>query len=160
MIKCPNCNMAVSEFATTCPHCGKAIDKESIEKEIQKQKVQKIEKHQLRKLGKEKYIPLILTIACIIIRIILYMVYMISYDAILSMLDVIVGLLYILRNSTCLIIPLIISILFITKIYTSHKGYIIKNVQMVLSIFVISIGVLSNVISTQLLYDIFLCMLQ
>ena len=54
MIKCPNCNMAVSEFATTCPHCGKAIDKESIEKEIQKQKVQKIEKHQLRKLGKEK----------------------------------------------------------------------------------------------------------
>lgn len=155
MIKCPNCNMAVSEFATTCPHCGKAIDKESIEKEIQKQKVQKIEKHQLRKLGKEKYIPLILTIACIIIRIILYMVYMISYDAILSMLDVIVGLLYILRNSTCLIIPLIISILFITKIYTSHKGYVIKNVQMVLSIFVISIGVLSNVISTQLLYDIF-----
>ena len=35
MIKCPNCNMAVSEFATTCPHCGKTIDKESVTKAVE-----------------------------------------------------------------------------------------------------------------------------
>ena len=39
MIKCPNCNSTVSEFATTCPHCGKSIDKESVAKEMQKQNI-------------------------------------------------------------------------------------------------------------------------
>ena len=36
MMNCPNCNSTVSEFATTCPHCGKSIDKESVAKEMQK----------------------------------------------------------------------------------------------------------------------------
>ena len=49
MIKCPNCNMAVSEFATTCPHCGKTIDKESVAKAVETQNTSKKEisrKHQ------------------------------------------------------------------------------------------------------------------
>lgn len=41
MIKCPNCNMAVSEFATTCPHCGKTIDKESVTKAVETQNTSK-----------------------------------------------------------------------------------------------------------------------
>ena len=70
--------MSVSEFATTCPHCGKTIDKESVTKAIETQNASKKEisrKHQLRELGKEKYLPLILTIVCIIVECIMYTVY-------------------------------------------------------------------------------------
>lgn len=28
MIKCPYCESTVSEFANTCPNCGKAISKD------------------------------------------------------------------------------------------------------------------------------------
>ena len=44
-------------------------------------------------------------------------------------------------------IPLIISILFITKIYKSRKGYILKNIQMVIDGYFILgslVGILSG----------------
>mgnify|MGYP002568362614 FL=1 len=35
MIKCPYCESTVSEFATNCPNCGKAINKEIVQKELE-----------------------------------------------------------------------------------------------------------------------------
>lgn len=150
MIKCPNCNMAVSEFATTCPHCGKKIDKESVAKTIETQNASKKEisrKHQLRELGKEKYLPLILTIVCIIVECIMYTVYAMREVPTLS-LNVGHVLRMVLAVIISMSIPLIISILFITKIYKSRKGYILKNIQMVIDGYFILgslVGILSGI---------------
>lgn len=150
MIKCPNCNMAVSEFATTCPHCGKTIDKESVAKTIETQNASKKEisrKHQLRELGKEKYLPLILTIVCIIVECIMYTVYAMREVPTLS-LNVGHVLRMVLAVIISMSIPLIISILFITKIYKSRKGYILKNIQMVIDGYFILgslVGILSGI---------------
>ncbi len=150
MIKCPNCNMAVSEFATTCPHCGKTIDKESVAKAVETQNTSKKEisrKHQLRELGKEKYLPLILTIVCIIVECIMYTVYAMREVTTLS-LNVGHVLRMVLAVIISMSIPLIISILFITKIYKSRKGYILKNIQMVIDGYFILgslVGILSGI---------------
>lgn len=50
MLKCPYCDSAISEFATSCPNCGKAISKEIVKKELERQKVQKAQKDKLREL--------------------------------------------------------------------------------------------------------------
>lgn len=150
MIKCPNCNMAVSEFATTCPHCGKAIDKESVTKAVETQNTSKKEinrKRQLRELGKEKYLPMILTIVCIIVECIMYTVYAMREVPTLS-LNVGHVLRMVLAVFISRSIPLIISILFITKIYKSRKGYILKNIQMVIDGYFILgslVGILSGI---------------
>lgn len=150
MIKCPNCNMAVSEFATTCPHCGKTIDKESVTKAVETQNTSKKEinrKRQLRELGKEKYLPLILTIVCIIVECIMYTVYAMREVPTLS-LNVGHVLRMVLAVFISMSIPLIISILFITKIYKSRKGYILKNIQMVIDGYFILgslVGILSGI---------------
>jgi preprotein translocase subunit SecG len=150
MIKCPNCNMAVSEFATTCPHCGKTIDKESVTKAVETQNTSKKEinrKRQLRELGKEKYLPLILTIVCIIVECIMYTVYAMREVPTLS-LNVGHVLRMVLAVIISMSIPLIISILFITKIYKSRKGYILKNIQMVIDGYFILgslVGILSGI---------------
>ena len=150
MIKCPNCNMAVSEFATTCPHCGKTIDKESVTKAGETQNTSKKEinrKRQLRELGKEKYLPLILTIVCIIVECIMYTVYAMREVPTLS-LNVGHVLRMVLAVFISMSIPLIISILFITKIYKSRKGYILKNIQMVIDGYFILgslVGILSGI---------------
>lgn len=150
MIKCPNCNMAVSEFATTCPHCGKTIDKESVTKAVETQNTSKKEinrKRQLRELGKEKYLPLILTIVCIIVECIIYTVYAMREVPTLS-LNVGHVLRMVLAVFISMSIPLIISILFITKIYKSRKGYILKNIQMVIDGYFILgslVGILSGI---------------
>ena len=149
MIKCPNCNMAVSEFATTCPHCGKTIDKESVTKAVETQNTSKkeINKRQLRELGKEKYLPLILTIVCIIVECIMYTVYAMREVPTLS-LNVGHVLRMVLAVFISMSIPLIISILFITKIYKSRKGYILKNIQMVIDGYFILgslVGILSGI---------------
>ena len=63
MIKCPYCESTVSEFANTCPNCGKAISKDIMQKELERQKnnnIEKAEKRKLRELGKEKYLPLVM----------------------------------------------------------------------------------------------------
>ena len=150
MIKCPNCNMAVSEFATTCPHCGKTIDKESVTKAVETQNTSKKEinrKRQLRELGKEKYLPLILTIVCIIVECIMYTVYAMREVPTLS-LNVGHVLRMVLAVIISMSIPLIISILFITKIYKSRDGYILKNIQMVIDGYFILgslVGILSGI---------------
>lgn len=142
--------MAVSEFATTCPHCGKTIDKESVTKAVETQNTSKKEinrKRQLRELGKEKYLPLILTIVCIIVECIMYTVYAMREVPTLS-LNVGHVLRMVLAVIISMSIPLIISILFITKIYKSRKGYILKNIQMVIDGYFILgslVGILSGI---------------
>lgn len=142
MIKCPNCNMAVSEFATTCPHCGKTIDKESVTKEIETKNASKKEisrKRQLSKLGKEKYLPLVMVIILILFRLVneiqaLSIVYAtLAGSKILGTLIYSVAVQLILSSVLFCIIP----ISFLTKMYQSNKGYILKNIQMVIDVYII-----------------------
>lgn len=117
MLKCPYCDSAISEFATSCPNCGKAINKEIVKKGLERQRVQKAQKHKLRELGKEKYLPFIITIVF----------------AIVSLINIK------LNNNVAMLIYIliwagIISISFTTKIYQSNKGYILKNIQMVVDV--------------------------
>lgn len=73
MIKCPYCESAVSEFANTCPNCGKAISKEIVSKGLERQKENNIKKEQkrnLQKLSKEKYLPLIVSIIYMLLGVI------------------------------------------------------------------------------------------
>lgn len=153
MIKCPNCNMAVSEFATTCPHCGKTIDKESVTKAVETQNTSKKEinrKRQLSKLGKEKYLPLVMVIILILFRLVNEIqAFSIVYDTlagskILGTLIYSVAVQLILSSVLFCIIP----ISFLTKIYQSSKGYILKNIQMVIDGYFILgslVGILSGI---------------
>lgn len=117
MLKCPYCDSAISEFATSCPNCGKAISKEIVKKELERQKVQKAQKYKLRELGKEKYLPFIITIVFAIVGLINIKL----YNNVAMLIDI-------------LIWAGIISISFTTKIYQSNKGYILTNIQMIVDV--------------------------
>ena len=118
--------MAVSEFATTCPHCGKSIDKESVTKAVETQNTSKKEinrKRQLRELGKEKYLPLVMVIILILFRLVneiqaLSIVYdTLAGSKILETLIYSVAVQLILSSVLFCIIP----ISFLTKMYQSNK---------------------------------------
>ena len=162
MIKCPNYNMSVSEFATTCPHCGKTIDKESVTKAIETQNASKKEisrKRQLSKLGKEKYLPLVMVIILILFRLVneiqaLSIVYdTLAGSKILGTLIYRVAVQLILSSVLFCIIP----ISFLTKMYQSNKGYILKNIQMVIDVYIIFmslIGVISGFRNMNVMHSI------
>lgn len=162
MIKCPNCNMSVSEFATAYPHCGKTIDKESVTKAIETQNASKKEisrKRQLSKLGKEKYLPLVMVIILILFRLVneiqaLSIVYdTLAGSKILETLIYSVAVQLILSSVLFCIIP----ISFLTKMYQSNKGYILKNIQMVIDVYIIFmslIGVLSGFKNMNVMHSI------
>lgn len=144
MIKCPYCESAVSEFANTCPNCGKAISKEIVEKGLEKQKENNIKKEQkriLQKLGKEKYIPLIVA-----------MIYMLLGFVNSTQQKNNGNNVFIIYTS---IWCFIISISFLTKIYQSFRGYIFKNIQMVVDIYytlmIVSVT-LSNIRNMKVMY--------
>ena len=162
MIKCPNCNSTVSEFATTCPHCGKTIDKESVTKAVETQNTSKKEinrKRQLSKLGKEKYLPLVMVIILILFRLVneiqaLSIVYdTLAGSKILGTLIYSVAVQLILSSVLFCIIP----ISFLTKMYQSNKGYILKNIQMIIDVYIIFmslIGVLSGFKNMNVMHSI------
>lgn len=162
MNKCPNCNMSVSEFATAYPHCGKTIDKESVTKAIETQNASKKEisrKRQLSKLGKEKYLPLVMVIILILFRLVneiqaLSIVYdTLAGSKILETLIYSVAVQLILSSVLFCIIP----ISFLTKMYQSNKGYILKNIQMVIDVYIIFmslIGVLSGFKNMNVMHSI------
>ena len=162
MIKCPNCNMSVSEFETTCPHCGKTIDKESVTKAIETQNASKKEisrKRQLSKLGKEKYLPLVMVIILILFRLVneiqaLSIVYdTLAGSKILGTLIYSVAVQLILSSVLFCIIP----ISFLTKMYQSNKGYILKNIQMIIDVYIIFmslIGALSGLGKKNVMHSI------
>lgn len=141
MIKCPYCESAVSEFANTCPNCGKAISKESVQESLEKQKnnsIEKVQKRKLSELGKEKYIPLIMFIAYIIFSFVdeihaLYIVHDIVGSGAAAKTGSVVIIVAIIGFAFWLILPLS----FVTKIYQSSRGYIFRNIQMIIDIYVI-----------------------
>lgn len=154
--------MSVSEFATTCPHCGKTIDKESVTKAIETQNASKKEisrKRQLSKLGKEKYLPLVIVIILILFRLVneiqaLSIVYdTLAGSKILGTLIYRVAVQLILSSVLFCIIP----ISFLTKMYQSNKGYILKNIQMVIDVYIIFmslIGVISGFRNMNVMHSI------
>lgn len=170
MTKCPYCESAVSQFANICPNCGKAISKESVQKELEQQKnnnIEKAEKRKLRELGKEKYLPLVM----VIIHIIFILVneiqaFSIVYDTLGNNTlgnDILFDILFrttsevvihIIIEST---IMLVIPISFLTKIYQSSKGYTFRNIQMGIDICVIvlfTLLILRNIIEMKTFYAI------
>ena len=135
MIKCPYCESTVSEFANTCPNCGKAISKDIMQKELERQKnnnIEKAEKRKLRELGKEKYLPLVMfTIATL---------FFLSYAMSRTYAkygEVKVGVTLSSRINAIIIwvILFIIPTSFMTKIYQSSRGYIFRNIQMGIDIY-------------------------
>lgn len=166
MTKCPYCESAVSQFANICPNCGKAISKESVQKELEQQKnnnIEKAEKCKLRKLGKEKYLPLVMVIIHIIFILVneiqaLSIVYdtlgnnTLGNDILFRTTSEVV--IHIIIEST---IMLVIPISFLTKIYQSSKGYTFRNIQMGIDICVIvlfTLLILRNIIEMKTFYAI------
>lgn len=164
MIKCPYCESAVSEFANICPNCGKVISKESVQKELEQQKnnnIEKAEKRKLRELGKEKYLPLVMVIIHIIF-IVANEIQALSivYDTlgnntlgndILSRTTSQVVIHIIIESAIMLVIP----ISFLTKIYQLSKGCTFRNIQMGIDICVIvlfTLLIVRNIIEIKPLY--------
>ena len=135
MIKCPYCESTVSEFANTCPNCGKAISKDIMQKELERKKnnnIEKAEKRKLRELGKEKYLPLVMfTIATLF-----FLSYAMSRTyAKYGEVKVGVTLSSRINAIIILVILFIIPTSFMTKIYQSSRGYIFRNIQMGIDIY-------------------------
>lgn len=147
MIKCPYCESAVSEFANTCPNCGKSISKEIVQESLEKQKnnsMEKVQKHKLSELGKEKYIPLVMFVA--------YVVFMIANEiqALYIVHDIVGGGAAAKTGSAAIIVAIIgfafwlfLPLSFVTKIYQSPRGYIFRNIQMVIDVWQIVISTLT-----------------
>ena len=141
MIKCPYCESAVSEFANTCPNCGKAISKESVQESLEKQKnnsIEKVQKRKLSELGKEKYIPLVMFIAYVIFMIVT------KIQALYIVHDTVGGGVAANTGSGAIIYVIIVSafwlilpLSFVTRIYQSSRGYIFRNIQMVIDVWLI-----------------------
>lgn len=157
MIKCPYCESTVSEFANTCPNCGKAIIKEIVKKELEQQKnnnIEKAEKRKLRELGKEKYLPLVMVIIHTIFILVneiqaLSLVYDIVDGSIVS--GIVIKL--IIELAILFIIP----ISFLTKIYQSSRGYTFRNIQIGIDIWIIvgfTFLIVRNIIEMKMLYAI------
>lgn len=141
MIKCPYCESAVSEFANICPNCGKTMSKEIVQKGLEKQKnnnIEKAEKRKLRELGKEKYLPLVMLIIhtfFILVDVVL------NYYRINGKVEVGVALSSSIGTIIILAILFIIPISFMTKIYQSSRGYIFRNIQMGIDIYMIVMSI-------------------
>lgn len=157
MIKCPYCESAVSEFANICPNCGKTISKEIVQKGLEKQKnnnIEKAEKRKLRELGKEKYLPLVMLI-------IHTLFILVNEVQALSLVYDTIGGDEVFRIVIEIIIELailfIIPISFLTKIYQSSKGYTFRNIQIGIDIWVIVVFtrlIVRNIIEMRMLYAI------
>ena len=135
---------------------------ESVTKAVETQNTSKKEinrKRQLSKLGKEKYLPLVMVIILILFRLVNEIqAFSIVYDTlagskILGTLIYSVAVQLILSSVLFCIIP----ISFLTKMYQSSKGYILKNIQMVIDVYIIFmslIGVLSGFRNMNVMHSI------